>query len=110
MSNATNAIINPDEETAGVIITDTWQSSLTRTLPNNVENLKLIGINNINGTGNNNNNTITGNSGNNQINGANGADILTGGPGADTFIFQFGQSTISASDSITDFAINSDKI
>ncbi len=110
MSNATNAIINPDEETAGVIITDTWQSSLTRTLPNNVENLKLIGINNINGTGNNNNNTITGNSGNNQINGANGADILTGGPGADTFIFQFGQSTISASDRITDFAINSDKI
>jgi len=110
LSNATNAIINPDEETAGVIITDTWQSSLTRTLPNNVENLKLIGINNINGTGNNNNNTITGNSGNNQINGANGADILTGGPGADTFIFQFGQSTISASDRITDFAINSDKI
>jgi len=110
LSNATNAIINPDEETAGVIITDTWQSSLTRTLPNNVENLKLIGINNINGTGNNNNNTITGNSGINQINGANGADILTGGPGADTFIFQFGQSTISTSDRITDFAINSDKI
>ncbi|MCZ8222405.1 MAG: lectin-like protein [Microcystis sp. LE19-84.1B] len=110
LSNATNAIINPDEETAGVIITDTWQSILTRTLPNGVENLKLIGTNNINGTGNNANNIITGNSGNNQINGANGADILTGGLGADTFIFQFGQSTISASDRITDFAINSDKI
>ncbi len=110
LSNATNAIINPDEETAGVIITDTWQSILTRTLPNGIENLKLIGINNINGTGNNANNIITGNSGNNQINGANGADILTGGPGADTFIFQFGQSTIAASDSITDFAINTDKI
>ncbi len=110
LSNATNAIINPDEETAGVIITDTWQSILTRTLPNGVENLKLIGTNNINGTGNNANNIITGNSGNNQINGANGADILTGGLGADTFIFQFGQSTIAASDSITDFAINSDKI
>ncbi|GCA76544.1 serralysin C [Microcystis aeruginosa NIES-2520] len=110
LSNATNAIINPDEETAGVIITDTWQSILTRTLPNGIENLKLIGINNINGTGNNANNIITRNSGNNQINGANGADILTGGPGADTFIFQFGQSTIAASDSITDFAINTDKI
>ncbi|MBE9073063.1 Calx-beta domain-containing protein [Microcystis sp. LEGE 08355] len=110
LSNATNAIINPDEETAGVIITDTWQSILTRTLPNGIENLKLIGTNNINGTGNNANNIITGNSGNNQINGANGADILTGGPGADTFIFQFGQSTISTSDRITDFAINSDKI
>ena len=110
LSNATNAIINPDEETAGVIITDTWQSILTRTLPNGVENLKLIGTNNINGTGNNANNIITGNSGNNQINGANGADILTGGLGADTFIFQFGQSTIAASDHITDFAINTDKI
>nr|NCR38608.1 endo-1,3-1,4-beta-glycanase ExsH [Microcystis aeruginosa W13-11] len=110
LSNPVNATINPEGGIGEVIITDTWQSSLTRTLPNNVENLKLIGINNINGTGNNNNNTITGNSGNNQINGANGADILTGGPGADTFIFQFGQSTISTSDRITDFAINSDKI
>ncbi len=110
LSNATNAIINPDEETAGVIITDTWQSILTRTLPNGVENLKLIGTNNINGTGNAGNNNITGNSGNNQINGGAGIDILTGGPGADTFIFQFGQSTISTSDRITDFAINTDKI
>ncbi|NCS37921.1 MAG: endo-1,3-1,4-beta-glycanase ExsH [Microcystis aeruginosa BS13-10] len=110
LSNPVNATINPEGGIGEVIITDTWQSSLTRTLPNNVENLRLIGSNNINGTGNAGNNNITGNSGNNQINGANGADILTGGPGADTFIFQFGQSTISASDSITDFAINSDKI
>ncbi|GCA93115.1 beta strand repeat-containing protein [Microcystis aeruginosa] len=110
LSNAVNATINPEGGIGEVIITDTWQSSLTRTLPNNVENLRLIGSNNINGTGNNANNIITGNSGNNQINGANGADTLTGGLGADTFIFQFGQSTISASDSITDFAINSDKI
>nr|NCR65247.1 hypothetical protein [Microcystis aeruginosa LL11-07] len=110
LSNAVNATINPEGGIGEVIITDTWQSSLTRTLPNNVENLRLIGSNNINGTGNAGNNNITGNSGINQINGANGADILTGGPGADTFIFQFGQSTISASDSITDFAINSDKI
>jgi hypothetical protein len=110
LSNPVNATINPEGGIGEVIITDTWQSSLTRTLPNNVENLRLIGTNNINGTGNAGNNNITGNSGINQINGANGADILTGGPGSDTFIFQFGQSTISASDSITDFAINSDKI
>ncbi|MFM6588976.1 MAG: Calx-beta domain-containing protein [Microcystis panniformis] len=110
LSNPTNAIINPDGATGEVIITDTWQSSFTRTLPNGVENLKLIGTKNINGTGNNANNTITGNSGNNQINGRAGIDTLTGGLGADTFIFQFGQSTISTSDSITDFAINSDKI
>ncbi len=110
LSNAVNATINPEGGIGEVIITDTWQSSLTRTLPNNVENLRLIGSNNINGTGNASNNNITGNSGNNQINGGAGIDNLTGGNGADTFIFQFGQSTISASDSITDFAINTDKI
>ncbi|MCA2534550.1 MAG: hypothetical protein IM553_08970, partial [Microcystis sp. M57BS1] len=110
LSNPVNATINPEGGIGEVIITDTWQTSLTRTLPNNVENLRLIGSNNINGTGNAGNNNITGNSGNNQINGGAGIDNLTGGLGADTFIFQFGQSTISASDSITDFAINSDKI
>ncbi|ELP52440.1 hemolysin-type calcium-binding repeat family protein [Microcystis aeruginosa TAIHU98] len=110
LSNAVNATINPEGGIGEVIITDTWQSTLTRTLPNNVENLRLIGTNNINGTGNAGDNNITGNSGNNQINGANGADTLTGGNGADTFIFQFGQSTISTSDRIIDFAINSDKI
>ncbi|WP_272481073.1 beta strand repeat-containing protein, partial [Microcystis aeruginosa] len=110
LSNAVNATINPEGGIGEVIITDTWQTSLTRTLPNNVENLRLISSNNVNGTGNAGNNKITGNSGINQINGANGADTLTGGLGADTFIFQFGQSTISTSDRITDFAINSDKI
>jgi hypothetical protein len=110
LSNPVNATINPDEAIGQVIITDTLQSAITRTLPNNVENLRLIGTNNINGTGNAGNNKITGNSGNNQINGRAGIDTLTGGLGADTFIFQFGQSTISTSDRITDFAINSDKI
>ncbi|WP_301337510.1 Calx-beta domain-containing protein, partial [Microcystis aeruginosa] len=110
LSNPVNATINPEGGIGEVIITDTWQSTLTRTLPNNVENLRLIGTNNINGTGNAGNNNITGNSGNNQINGGAGIDTLTGGLGADTFIFQFGQSTRSTSDRITDFAINSDKI
>ena len=110
LSNPVNATINPEGGIGEVIITDTWQSSLTRTLPNNVENLRLIGSNNINGTGNAGNNKIAGNSGINQINGRAGIDTLTGGLGADTFIFQFGQSTISTSDRITDFAINSDKI
>jgi hypothetical protein len=110
LSNPVNATINPEGGIGEVIITDTWQSSLTRTLPNNVENLRLIGSNNINGTGNAGNNNITGNSGNNQINGGAGIDTLTGGLGADTFVFQFGQSTISTSDRITDFAINTDKI
>jgi Ca2+-binding RTX toxin-like protein len=75
LSNAVNATINPDEAIGQVIITDTLQSASTRTLPNNVENLRLIGSNNINGTGNASDNKITGNSGNNILAGANGNDI-----------------------------------
>ncbi|MFN6008615.1 MAG: Calx-beta domain-containing protein, partial [Microcystis sp.] len=75
LSNPVNATINPDEAIGQVIITDTLQSAITRTLPNNVENLRLIGSNNINGTGNAGDNKITGNSGNNILAGANGNDI-----------------------------------
>jgi len=75
LSNPVNATINPDEAIGQVIITDTLQSAITRTLPNNVENLRLIGTNNINGTGNAGDNKITGNSGNNILAGANGNDI-----------------------------------
>ncbi|OCY13638.1 MAG: calcium-binding protein [Microcystis aeruginosa CACIAM 03] len=89
LSNAVNATINPDEAIGQVIITDTLQSSITRTLPNNVENLRLIGSNNINGTGNTGDNKITGNSGNN---------ILAGGNGDDTY--HFNASTQLASDTI----------
>ncbi len=108
LSNPVNATLTNNK---GIVtISDTLTANVTTTLPANVENLRLIGSNNINGTGNAGNNKITGNSGNNQINGRAGIDTLTGGLGADTFIFQFGQSTISTSDRITDFAINSDKI
>ncbi len=108
LSNPVNATLTNNK---GIVtISDTLNANVTTTLPANVENLRLIGSNNINGTGNAGNNKITGNSGNNQINGRAGIDTLTGGLGADTFIFQFGQSTISTRDRITDFAINSDKI
>ncbi|MFO0147383.1 MAG: beta strand repeat-containing protein, partial [Microcystis sp.] len=89
LSNPVNATINPDEAIGQVIITDTLQSAITRTLPNNVENLRLIGTNNINGTGNAANNKITGNSGNN---------ILAGGNGDDTY--HFNASTPLGSDTI----------
>ena len=54
--------------------------------------------------------TLNGGAGNDSLDGGNDKDILTGGTGADTFIFQFGQSSVSASDRVTDFAIGSDKI
>ena len=98
------------------------QSLITRTLLPNVENLKLIGTNNIDGTGNNGNNVLTGNSANNILNGlggnddlngdagndfltgGSGADILTGGAGGDKFIYaNFNDSLLATTDRIRDF-------
>ncbi|WP_198285281.1 bluetail domain-containing putative surface protein, partial [Microcystis sp. T1-4] len=56
------------------------------------------------------NDILVGGAGNDTLNGAAGTDTLTGGTGTDIFIFQFSQSTAAASDRITDFAINTDKI
>lgn len=91
LSNPTNATLNPDANIGEVIITDTLQSSLTRTLPTNVENLKLIGTAAINGTGNAGNNVLTGNTGNN---------ILTGLAGNDTYSFL--ANTLLGTDTITE--------
>jgi Ca2+-binding RTX toxin-like protein len=66
--------------------TDTVQSSATRTLDANVENLTLTGTAAINGTGNSLNNVITGNSANNVLNAGTGGDTLIGGAGNDTYI------------------------
>jgi serralysin len=77
--------------------TDTVQSSVTYTLPANVENLTLTGHSSINGTGNALDNVIIGNSANNILTGLGGNDILTGGGGSDTFVFgpNFGHDTIT---------------
>ncbi|BAY22674.1 YD repeat-containing protein [Calothrix sp. NIES-2100] len=101
--------------------TDTIQAdfSFNLTTVTNVENLTLTGTANINGTGSAGDNLIVGNSGNNQLNGGDGNDTLNGGAGVDsltggigvnTYVFQFGQSLISAPDKINGFAIGSDRI
>ncbi|BAZ14316.1 putative Ig [Calothrix sp. NIES-4071] len=110
---------------------DSVQSSATHTLTANVEDLVLTGTNNINGTGNDLDNSITGNSGNNILKGLGGNDILLGGAGSDILVggagndmltggadvdqFLFGSGaafTTSAFgiDTITDFSKGTDKI
>ncbi|MFN9176732.1 MAG: bluetail domain-containing putative surface protein, partial [Synechocystis sp.] len=90
--------------------TDAVTASINYTLGTNLENLTLTGSANLNGTGNTLNNKLVGNTGANILNGGAGLDTLTGGTGADTFVFRFGESTATALDRITDFAIGTDKI
>jgi Ca2+-binding RTX toxin-like protein len=71
--------------------TDTVQSSLTYSLTNpNLENLTLIGNNNIDATGNASNNVLTGNSKNNTLIGLEGNDTLIGGTGDDNYVIDLG--------------------
>ena len=65
---------------------DTVESSVTLTLPPNVENLLLTGTAARNGTGNSINNILTGNSAANTLSGGTGADTMIGGMGNDTYV------------------------
>lgn len=66
--------------------TDLVQSSISYTLGNFVEYLKLTGTGSTSGTGNSLNNIMSGNTGNNSLSGGDGNDTLNGGGGADTMI------------------------
>jgi len=107
--------------------TDTVQSSITYTLPSNVENLTLTGSSAINATGNELNNTLTGNSGANILSGNAGNDTIKAGAGTDTLDGGAGNDTLEGStgndlylfgrgygqDSVKDYdttAGNSDKV
>jgi Ca2+-binding RTX toxin-like protein len=69
--------------------TDLVYSSLSYTLPSEVENLILTGTSSINGTGNTSANALTGNSGNNALDGGTGADTLSGLGGNDTYYVDY---------------------
>jgi Ca2+-binding RTX toxin-like protein len=83
--------------------TDTIRSTITRTLPNNVEHLILTGAANINGTGNALANKLTGNGAANTLSGKAGNDTLVGGAGPDRFLFNTTPNSSTNYDRITDF-------
>ncbi|WP_277759234.1 M10 family metallopeptidase C-terminal domain-containing protein [Pseudomonas sp. A34-9] len=92
---------------------DSVFSYVSYALGSNLENLILLGSDNLNGTGNTLNNTITGNAANNILDGGAGIDTLIGGTGADTFVFAaVNEMGIGANrDVITDFnSLQGDKI
>jgi Ca2+-binding RTX toxin-like protein len=66
--------------------TDHVQSTVSFTLGANVENLTLIGVAVINGTGNSLVNSLIGNGSDNVLDGGTGADTMSGGNGNDTYI------------------------
>ena len=73
---------------------DSVTSSVTYTLPRDVENLTLTGRSALNGTGNNSNNLIVGNAGNNKLSGMNGNDTLLGNAGNDKLIGGLGADVL----------------
>jgi Ca2+-binding RTX toxin-like protein len=80
-------------ETSALGGIDTVQSSLTRSLGANLENLVLTGAGAINGYGNALDNTITGNAAANALYGGDGNDVLNGGAGADVMVGNFGDDS-----------------
>ena len=81
--------------------TDKVNSNVTYTLPLDVENLTLTGVQAINGTGNNQTNNLVGNSAINQLNGGGGHDTLDGKAGADIMIGGLGYDSYTV-DNVND--------
>jgi Ca2+-binding RTX toxin-like protein len=104
-----NTSVNPTNQdvlaATGIgTIVDTLVAATTTTLPSAIENLTLVGVAPINGTGNNSSNILTGNAARNSLDGLSGNDTLIGGAGADTLKGGSGNDTfiIDALDTVTE--------
>lgn len=86
--------------------TDTVRSTITYTLPANVEKLILTGSTASNGNGNGLANTLTGNGAANVLKGAGGADKLIGGKGNDVLSGGLGNDTLSGGSGLDYFVFN----
>jgi Ca2+-binding RTX toxin-like protein len=75
--------------------TDTVQTSLSYTLPAEIENVALLGASAVSGTGNAVANTLTGNGAANFLSGLAGNDSLSGGAGGDTLVGGSGSDTLT---------------
>ncbi len=74
--------------------TDVVNASASFIIPTGIEYLTLTGVDNINGTGNIENNIIVGNAGNNVLEGGLGNDVLVGGGGNDVLDGGAGNDTM----------------
>ncbi len=81
VDNASDQVV----EVAGEGV-DTVRSRISYSLAAHVENLTLVGINAINGTGNELDNALVGNVAANVLDGGAGADVMRGGRGNDTYV------------------------
>jgi Ca2+-binding RTX toxin-like protein len=88
--------------------TDTISTTVTYTLPTDIENLTLAGIAAIGGTGNELDNILTGNGGANSLNGDVGADTMIGGLGNDSYLIDnIGDIVVETANAGTDLVRSS---